>query len=125
MERGREKAGPKKMTARRLLRLENLLTAIAVIAFVASYVVAFSIGVSDRLRTLILAAGVLLLFIPVALALRIEQKTGYYCCENCGRRYVPTYRQVLFSMHVGMTRRMKCPHCGVRSWQKKVLPDDE
>ncbi len=71
-------------------------------------------------------------FVPVAVggvqfiaamlfALRIEQVAGYYKCDKCGHTYVPTYRSVNLAMHVGRTRYMKCPHCGKRSWQKKVI----
>ncbi len=57
----------------------------------------------------------------LAFALRIEQTAGYYECAACGHRYVPTYRAVNMAMHMGRTRYMKCPACGKRSWQKKVL----
>ena len=45
----------------------------------------------------------------VLLAVKIEQKIGYYECKNCKHRYVPTYREVLLAMHIGTTRRLKCP----------------
>lgn len=38
------------------------------------------------------------------------------------------YAEVLadfFSPHMGRTRYMKCPECGKRSWQKKVLKSEE
>ncbi|MCR4594430.1 MAG: helix-turn-helix domain-containing protein [Clostridiales bacterium] len=63
-------------------------------------------------------------FLAVAfLALRIEQKAGYYECQKCHHRYVPGYFSVFFAMHVNRTRYMRCPECGKRSWQKKVLSD--
>ena len=54
-------------------------------------------------------------------ALRIEQVAGYYKCGVCGQTYVPKYGSVSFAMHMGRTRYLKCPACGKRSWQKKVL----
>ena len=54
-------------------------------------------------------------------ALKIEQVAGYYECKKCGHRYVPTYPDVLWAMHIGRTRYMKCPKCNKRSWQKKVI----
>ena len=50
-----------------------------------------------------------------------EEKAGYYECQECNHRYVPTYWQTNLAMHVGRTRYMKCPKCGKYSWQKKVL----
>ena len=51
----------------------------------------------------------------------IEQKAGYYECSECHHKYVPTYKNVLLAPHIGRTRKMKCPKCGKKSWQKKVL----
>ena len=45
----------------------------------------------------------------------------YYECPNCNHKYIPTYKSVLFAMHVNRTRKMKCPKCGKKTWQKKVL----
>ena len=53
--------------------------------------------------------------------LDMEIDTLVYKCEKCGHRYIPTYARVFFSMHFGRTRYMKCPKCGKRSWNKKVL----
>ena len=49
---------------------------------------------------------------------------GYYECKHCKHRYVPTYKAVNMAMHMGRTRYMRCPQCGKKSWQKKVLSKD-
>lgn len=49
------------------------------------------------------------------------QLAGYYECRKCNYKYIPSYNSVLFAMHTGRTRYMKCPHCGKKSWQKKVI----
>ena len=54
-----------------------------------------------------------------------SRKRSYYECEKCHHKYVPSFTKTLFAMHVNRTRYMKCPHCGKRSWQKKVLSEDE
>ena len=58
-------------------------------------------------------------------ALKVEQTAGYYECAKCGHRYVPAYCSVSMAMHVNRTRYMKCPACGKRSWQKKVLNKED
>ncbi len=62
-----------------------------------------------------------LLIIGVSFALKIETETGYYECQNCHNKYVPKYSSVYFAIHFGTTRYMKCPKCGKKSWQKKVM----
>ena len=59
------------------------------------------------------------------IAVGIEQKAGYYECQECHDRHVPTYWQTNLAMHMGRTRYMKCPRCGKYSWQKKVLTKEE
>ena len=36
-------------------------------------------------------------------------------------RLLLMFSSVLFAMHVNRIHYMKCPHCGKRHWQKKVL----
>ena len=72
-------------------------------------------------HTVCVLIGFILGFIGVFIALRIEQTAGYYECAKCGHRYVPTYNKVLWAMHINRTRHMKCPECGYRSWNKKVI----
>ena len=106
---------------RHLLRVEYwmmflTITAGLVIIFVASF-----IEMPMWLRILLIAFAMVMIFIVAFIAVGIEQKAGYYECQHCYHRYVPTYWQVNRAMHIGRTRYMKCPNCGKRSWQKKVL----
>ena len=75
----------------------------------------------EWLRILLIVAGFVVCLIGVGFAIRIEQTAGYYQCAKCGHRYVPTFGSVLWAMHFGRTRYMKCPECHKRSWQKKVI----
>ena len=63
----------------------------------------------------------LVLILGVSFALKIETEAGYYACKYCKNKYVPKYKDVYFAMHFGTTRYMKCPKCGKRSFQKKVM----
>ena len=53
--------------------------------------------------------------------LKLEIDAGYYECKKCHHRFVPSYKEVLMSMHMATTRYLKCPECGKRSWSKKVM----
>lgn len=54
-------------------------------------------------------------------AIIIECKIGYYQCKHCGNKFIPTYKNFIFSTHMGFTRKLKCPNCGNKDWCKKVL----
>lgn len=68
----------------------------------------------------ILACCILFL-LPCFYALKLEISVGAYKCKDCGCEVVPTYSEALWAMHMGTTRRLKCPKCGKRTWCKKVL----
>lgn len=55
------------------------------------------------------------------IGIKIEHDAGYYECPNCGERYVPSMLAVVLAIHVGTTRRLKCPYCEKRGFHKKVL----
>ena len=44
-----------------------------------------------------------------------------YECKNCGHQYVPKYSSVYMAKHIGRIRKMTCPKCHKKSWQKKVV----
>ncbi len=75
-------------------------------------------------RILIIIFGFINCMIGVAFALKIEKDAGYYACGHCNHRYIPSYKSVIWSMHMGRTRYMKCPKCGKKSWNRKVVDKD-
>lgn len=75
----------------------------------------------EWLQAVMVVVGVIPILIGAFYSLKIEQTAGYYECAVCRHRYVPTFRSVLWAAHMGRTRHMRCPQCGEKSWQKKVL----
>jgi len=59
--------------------------------------------------------------IPCFYALKLETSVGSYKCKKCGCEIVPTYKEVVNSMHMGFTRYLKCPQCQKRRWCKKNI----
>ena len=106
---------------RMLLSMEIVIGVLSIIILLLFVFVASLLPMKDWLRIVLVVSGVLIALIGVGFALRIEQVAGYYLCKKCNHKYIPTYKQVLFAMHNGRTRYMKCPHCKKRSWNKKVV----
>ena len=106
---------------RLLLRTEYLITFPAILAGLAMVFVASFAELPDWLRIVLIVLAFMVVFTVAFIAVGIEQKAGYYECRNCRHRYVPTYWQTNLAPHMGRTRYMKCPKCGKKSWQKKVL----
>ena len=106
---------------RQLLTLEWVIGGIAVVVFFTLLFSAIFIEMADWTKILLVGIGTITFFTSMFFALRIEQVAGYYECGNCHHKYVPTYKSVFFAMHLNRTRKMKCPKCGKKTWQKKVI----
>ena len=115
----------KEAADKRLLALEWVIGIFSVIILLVPAVLGAYLPVEDWQKVLIVFSGFIPAFVGFFFAIKIEQVAGYYECKKCGRRYVPSGKAVAFSMHMGRTRYMKCPKCGQKSWQKKVVSKEE
>ena len=106
---------------KRLLRMEIITGVIGVLMLIAAVAVASFVQLPEIWRVLIIVAGLIPLLVAMPFLIQIEQTAGYYECQHCKHRYVPTFKAVFMAMHAGHTRYMICPECGKKSWQKKVL----
>ena len=111
----------KEQADKRLLSVEVFIGITATVVLFSLVLLASFVQMSNGLRISLMVLGFVLFLAGCFCALRIEQVAGYYACKECGHRYVPTYKAVNLAPHMGRTRYMKCPKCGKKSWQKKVL----
>ena len=106
---------------KKLMMYENVIGFGSTISFLMQVLVAVFFVKNTTAQILLFILAFAFLIIGVSFALKIEAETGYYECQKCHNKYVPKYSSVYFAMHLGTTRYMKCPKCGKRSWQKKVM----
>ena len=111
----------KKENDRDFLRLEIFIGIALSIAFLFLIFIAAYIEMEPILRGIIIISAIVIFIAGVFSAIKIEQIAGYYECQKCHHRYIPTYKSVFLAMHINRTRYMKCPKCNQKSWQKKVL----
>lgn len=104
-----------------LLHIEVFIGVLASIILLSCVFVASFVELTAWIRIILIVAGFIPFLTGIAYAIRLEQIAGYYECGHCHHKYVPTYSQVFFAMHSGRIRYMKCPECGKKSWQKKVI----
>ena len=108
-------------STKRLLTMEIVIGVLISIVFFALIFIASFVEMKDWLRITLIITGFIPFIIMIPFAIRIEQTAGYYECQKCHHKYIPTYSSVLWAMHINRTRYMKCPKCNQRSWQKKVI----
>lgn len=117
----------KEQSDKRMLSLEWVIAALSVIILILPIFIGALLpadALADWQRTVVVFVGFIPAMTGFHFAMRIEQMSGYYQCKNCGHTYVPTLKAIYAAAHMGRTRYMKCPECGKRSWQKKVISKD-
>lgn len=106
---------------RTLFRLEWVIGILSCITLFVPIFIAAYLPMEDWQRLALTFSGFIPCFAGFCFAVRIEQIAGYYECKHCHYKYIPTYKTVTLSKHIGRTRYMKCPKCGKWSWQKKRI----
>ena len=109
------------MQNKKLMMYENVIGFSSTLSFLIQVLVAVFFVKNTTSQILLFILAFAFLIVGVSFALKIEAETGYYECQKCHNKYVPKYSSVYFAMHLGTTRYMKCPKCGKKSWQKKVM----
>ena len=109
---------------KRLLRLEWVIGILSTIILLVLSIVGAYAPMKDWVRVIVVFSGFIPAFIGFGFAMKIEQTAGYYECKECGHKYVPALKAMYFAQHMGRTRYMRCPKCGKKSSQKKVISKD-
>ena len=106
---------------KRLLFSETIIGTIITVSFLLMiFLSIFAIeNIIWKVTTMVI--GIVIFIIGTGFCLLIEQRAGYYQCDKCKYKYIPSYKQVLFAMHSGRTRYMRCPKCHKKTWNKKVI----
>ncbi len=111
----------KEASDKRLLTVEWVLGVLSCIILFVPIIMAAYLPIEDWQRVVLVFSGFVPAFVGLGFAMRIEQVAGYYECHHCHHKYVPTYKAMYLAPHMGRTRYMRCPECGKKSWQKKVI----
>lgn len=89
--------------------------------FLITVLIAVNFIPDEPTQILVVVISTIVFLIAGFISLKFEVDAGYYECKKCHHKFVPTYKNVLWAMHMGTTRYLKCPECNKRSWSKKVM----
>lgn len=116
-----EMARKEEINNRKLLNAMYVIIVLSIIAVVTIVVLAQYFISDNILKNVVCIVAVIWSLIFMFFALKLEVDAGYYECKKCHHKFIPTYTEVLWSMHMGTTRHLKCPKCNKKHWCKKVL----
>ena len=111
-------------TTRFLLTLECVLGIMSTIVLLLCVGIASFVNLAEGWRVAIIIGGLLVCMVGWSFCMTIEKDAGFYECQHCHHKYVPTLRQMYLARHMGRTRYMKCSKCNKKSWQKKTINKD-
>lgn len=97
---------------------------IAIITLLAGFTLIFVAELLEMeawLRWVLIAIALIIIFTGIGLACVMDRDAGVYECPHCKERFVPTIQAYILGAHLFTKRRLKCPHCGKRSFCKKRL----
>ncbi len=103
-----------------LLAVEVVLLIVCTAFLVVAVLAGKYAIVDDVWKIALIIMASIMMIAGIIICIAIEIKAGYYECPECGHKYVPEIKSYIWATHMGWTRKMKCPNCGKKCWQKKV-----
>ena len=79
--------------------------------------------ISSAWKIAIICVSIFIMVMGILIAVLLEMRKAVFQCTKCKKRFIPTQGAYIMGMHTITTRHLKCPHCGVRNWCKRVLVD--
>ena len=84
----------KELVDKNMLALEWILGYTSSIKFIILIFVASFIEMQTYLRIILIAIGLAIFLVGIFSAIKIEQIAGYYECDKCHHKYIPSFNKV-------------------------------
>lgn len=100
-----------------ILSIFGVVLSIALLA--VSAVLAEEKVINPATAIAFIAVSVILVWIAISYAAKVDYETGVYECRKCGHTFKPTFKAYIWGAHTLTTRCLKCPKCEEKSWCKR------
>lgn len=97
---------------------------VAVFTLLPAFALIIIAGLADMqtwMRWTLIGIGCFMLIGGIAIAAALDSHMGTFECRYCKTRFVPTFGAYLAGPHTILTRRLKCPNCGKKSFCRRRL----
>lgn len=108
-------------SARTKIMVANVSATITVLSALALTLTAGFASIPIGVRLLLVAIALMVIVSDVAVIVLIAVNTEIYECAACGEKFVPTLSAYIWGPHTMKRRRLKCPYCGKRCWNKSHI----
>ena len=107
--------------SRKKIILSAMVAGLALLAAVPLIVLSGALSMETWLRALLIAIGLVVIAIGIAIACILDREAGAFECPECKARFVPEMKDYLMGPHTFTKRKLTCPHCGAHRYCTKVL----
>lgn len=107
--------------SRKKIILSAMVAGLALLAAVPLIVLSGALSMETWLRALLIAIGLVVIAIGIAIACILDREAGAFECPECKTRFVPEMKDYLMGPHTFTKRKLTCPRCGAHRYCKKVL----
>lgn len=98
-----------------------IVTLLTLLAGITLILISGLLEMETYLRIVLIAIGLVVIFGGISVAAYLDSTAGTYECRHCHARFVPTAGAYLAGVHTLLTRRLKCPNCGKKSFCRRRL----
>lgn len=101
--------------------LSAMVCTLTIIAALPLFLVAGAFEMEEWMRAVLIAVGLVVIVLGIAIGCILDREAGAYECPECGYRFVPDMKYYVIGPHTITKRKLTCPHCGAHRYCKKVL----
>lgn len=96
---------------------------LSVTLLVVSTVLAEEQIINSLTATVLVSISVVLVWLAIFYAAKIDYETGVYECRKCHHTFKPTFKAYICGAHTLSTRHLKCPECNGKSWCRRKMSE--
>lgn len=110
-----------KQKNKRILILAYVVGINVLISGLTLIIISGLVEMDNWIRILLIAIGLLVILSGVFACCFLDNNAGYFECRNCKERFIPTMKEYILAPHIHLSRKLKCPKCGKKTYCKKRL----
>lgn len=110
-----------KKESKKKIALAVTTVACSILAAVTLDILVSLFDMSKSIKIAVFVVIVIVLVGSLAVACVLDRDAGSFECAKCHTRFVPTMSEYIKATHTPTRRKLKCPHCGEKTYCKKRL----
>ena len=103
------------------LIIEAAVVFLTLIPAITIIMIAGYLALPNPYRILLIVLAFVIMAGGIAIAAALEMRDAVFECKNCNKRFIPTKGAYIMGMHTITRRRLRCPHCGEKTWAKRCF----